>query len=50
MKESAEICVDMAKKHNEYKFICTSNFTHPQFRGVWEDKKWHRKITDIIKN
>ncbi len=49
IKESAEICVDLALKHREYKFICTSNFTHPQFSGMWEDVKWHRKITDRIK-
>ena len=50
VKESAEICIDLAKKHNEYKFICSSNFTHPQFRGLWEDVKWHQKITQIIKS
>jgi hypothetical protein len=50
VKESAEVCVDLAKKHKEYKFICTSNFTHPQFRGLWADKKWHRRITDRIKS
>jgi hypothetical protein len=50
VKESAEICVDLAKKHNEYKFICTSNFTHPQFKGLWEDINWHKKITEIIKS
>ncbi|MEI7524052.1 MAG: cellulase-like family protein [Mariniphaga sp.] len=50
VKESAEICVDLAKKHSEYKFICTSNFTHPQFKGLWEDVKWHQKITQIIKS
>lgn len=50
VKESTEICVNLAKKHNEYKFICTSNFTHPQFKGLWEDVKWHKRITKIIKN
>jgi len=50
MRESAEICVDLALKHNEYRFICTSNFTHPHFRGMWEDVKWHRQITNRIKN
>ncbi len=50
VKESAEICVDLAKKHDEYKFICSSNFTHPQFKGLWEDIKWHQKITQIIKS
>jgi hypothetical protein len=49
VKESAEICIDLARKHNNYKFICTSNFTHPQFRGIWDDIKWHQKITEKIK-
>jgi hypothetical protein len=48
VKESADICVDLAIKHDNYKFICTSNFTHPQFKGMWEDVKWHRQITDRI--
>jgi hypothetical protein len=50
VKESAEICVDLARGHDNYKFICTSNFTHPQFRGIWEDIKWHRRITERIKS
>jgi hypothetical protein len=49
VKESAEICVDLARKHENYKFICTSNFTHPQFKGMWEDIKWHKNITGRIK-
>jgi hypothetical protein len=49
VKESGDICVDLAKKHDNYKFICTSNFTHPQFKGMWEDKAWHRSITSRIK-
>lgn len=50
VKESADICVDLALKHSNYKFICTSNFTHPQFKGMWEDVKWHQQITSRIKN
>ncbi len=50
VKESAEICVDLALKHENYKFICTSNFTHPQFKGMWEDVKWHQMITNKIKS
>ncbi|HBB93595.1 MAG: hypothetical protein A2X22_14005 [Bacteroidetes bacterium GWF2_49_14] len=50
VRESAEICVALAKQHSQYKFICSSNFTHPQFKGLWEDVKWHRKITGIIKS
>jgi hypothetical protein len=49
VKESADICVDLALKHKEYRFICTSNFTHPQFKGIWEDVKWHRRITTRIR-
>jgi len=50
VKETADVCVDMALKHNNYKFICTSNFTHPQFKGIWEDVSWHNQITSRIKN
>lgn len=48
IKEAAEISVPFAVKHG-YKFICTSNFTCPQFIGMWEDVKWHKKMTQIIK-
>ncbi len=50
VKETADICVDLALKHDNYKFICTSNFTHPQFKGLWDDVKWHQKITSKIKH
>lgn len=50
VKESAVICIPMARSHDNYKFICTSNFTHPQHRGIWEDIVWHRKITSAIKS
>ncbi len=50
VKESADVCVDLALKHDNYKFICTSNFTHPQFKGIWEDVKWQNQITTRIKN
>lgn len=49
VKEAADIAVELTKKHNNYKYICSSNFTHPQFKGIWEDVKWHRKITSRIK-
>jgi len=48
-ERSGGICVDLARSHENYKFICTSNFTHPQFKGIWEDIKWHREITSRIK-
>jgi hypothetical protein len=49
VKEAGSICVDLAKRHENYKFICSSNFTHPQFKGMWEDIKWHKNITSRIK-
>jgi hypothetical protein len=49
-KESAEICIDLAGAYPNYKFLCTSNFTHPHFKGMWEDVKWHRKMTGKIRS
>jgi hypothetical protein len=49
VKEAADIAIELTKKHDNYKYICSSNFTHPQFRGIWEDVKWHRRITNRIK-
>jgi hypothetical protein len=48
VKESARICVELALS-NRYKFICTSNFTHPQFPGLWRDVRWHREMTGLIR-
>lgn len=48
IKEAAEISVPLAVKHG-YQFICTSNFTCPQFQGMWEDVAWHQDLTGIIK-
>lgn len=49
IKDAGDICVDLARKHDNYKYLCTSNFTHPQFKGIWEDVKWHKNITKRIK-
>ncbi len=48
IKESAEIAAELGRKH-DYRFNCTSNFTHPQFPGYWDDVKWHRRVTKIIR-
>ncbi len=50
VKSAAEICIDLALQHENYKFLCTSNFTHPQFQGIWNDIEWHKKMTGRIKN
>lgn len=49
IKQSADICVDLALKHN-YKFICSSNFTHPHFKRLWADVSWHKAITARIRS
>jgi len=49
VKECAGICVELARKHDNYKFLCSSNFTHPQFKGIWDDIRWHKQITSLIK-
>jgi hypothetical protein len=50
VKESAETCIDLLQAYPDYKFICTSNFTHPHFKGLWADVKWHKNITNKIKS
>lgn len=49
IREAAEISVPLALKHG-YKFICTSNFTCPQFKGMWEDVAWHQHMTGMIRS
>lgn len=49
IKEAGLECAKLAVKHN-YSFICTCNFCHPHFTGLWDDIQWHKEITSIIKN
>ncbi|MEK0315813.1 cellulase-like family protein [Cohnella sp. 56] len=37
-----------ASKTGRWAAIATSNFAGPQFRGMWDDIAWHRRLTDII--
>ena len=48
VKQAGEIGARLGAKHG-YMFNCSSNFTHPQFPGLWKDIKWHRKVTSIIR-
>jgi hypothetical protein len=48
IKEAGGICARLARKHG-YRFICTSNFTHPQFPRLWADVAWHKQTTAIIR-
>ena len=50
VKEICEFGVVEASKSGRWASMCTSNFCGPQFKGMWDDIKWHRKLTDIIHN
>jgi hypothetical protein len=41
--------VEQASATGRWTAICTSNFCGPQYRGMWRDIAWHRRLTDIIK-
>jgi hypothetical protein len=48
-----DICamgVEAASATGRWTGICTSNFCGPQYRGMWRDIAWHRRLTDIIKS
>jgi hypothetical protein len=30
--------------------ICTSGFSEPHFRVMWQDVSWHKKLTALIRN
>ena len=48
LKEAGKICATFGSELG-YKFNCSSNFTHPQFAGLWNDIAWHKEVTSIIK-
>jgi hypothetical protein len=48
IQEAGEICAGLGRKHG-YRFLCTSNFTHPQFPRLWADVAWHQRVTGIIR-
>lgn len=48
VKELCEIGVETACSTGQWAMIATSNFCGPQFRGMWDDIAWHRRLTDQI--
>jgi hypothetical protein len=48
IKDLCELGVRTAAKTGRWVAIATSNFAGPQFRGMWRDAEWHRKITSLI--
>ena len=48
VKELCEVGVRHASATGRWAAIATSNFCGPQFRGMWRDVAWHRRMTDVI--
>jgi hypothetical protein len=49
MKDVCAAGVEQAAATGRWTAICTSNFCGPQYRGMWRDVAWHRRLTDLIK-
>lgn len=48
VKELCELGTIEAAKTGRWAAIATSNFCGPQFKGMWRDIKWHKKLTKEI--
>jgi hypothetical protein len=48
VKELCELGVQEAAATGRWRALATSNFCGPQFRGMWRDVAWHRRLTDLI--
>lgn len=48
VKELCELGTRTAAATGRWAAIATSNFCGPQFRGMWQDVDWHRRLTDLI--
>ncbi len=49
IRELCELGVRTAAATGRWAALCTSNFAGPQFRGMWRDVAWHRRLTDHIR-
>ncbi|MER9231435.1 hypothetical protein NKI56_04895 [Mesorhizobium sp. M0622] len=50
IKDMTAIGTEYAAKKGRWSGIATSNFCGPQFRGMWRDIAWHKRLTDLIKS
>jgi Sugar-binding cellulase-like len=50
IKELCETGVRAAAETGRWAAMATSNFCGPQFRGMWRDVAWHRKLTSVIRS
>lgn len=48
VKELNERAVRRAAATGRWAGLATSNFCSPQFRGMWRDVAYHRRLTDLI--
>lgn len=50
IKDLCALGVETAAASGRWTAICTSNFCGPQYRGMWRDVEWHKRMTDQIKS
>ncbi|MES3025755.1 MAG: cellulase-like family protein [Pseudomonadota bacterium] len=50
IKDINALGVATASKTGQWLGIATSNFCGPQFKGMWNDVRWHQAQTTLIKN
>ena len=50
VKELCALGTLRAAATGQWAAIATSNFCAPQFRGMWRDVAWHRRLTREIKS
>jgi Sugar-binding cellulase-like len=48
VKEGCVVGTEAALATGRWAALCTSNFCGPQFRGMWRDVEWHRRLTAAI--
>lgn len=49
IKDLCELGVRTAASTGRWTGVATSNFCAPQFRGMWDDVTWHKRMTSLIK-
>ncbi len=50
VRELCALGTETAAATGRWAAIATSNFCGPQFRGMWRDIAWHRRLTERIKS
>ncbi|MCI2048304.1 MAG: hypothetical protein LKJ76_01115 [Lachnospiraceae bacterium] len=50
VKDLCRIGVETALSTDRWFIVATSNFTGPQFAGMWNDVSWHKELTALIRS